>query len=72
MKEKELERMTFSITKGVEPSGAQIVTYPIDTLYGELGKRDRKKLIKDVKRVYKFATGRELSGEVIRREYDFI
>lgn len=72
MKDKELERMTFSITKGVEPNGRQIVTYPIDTLYAELGKRGKKKLIKDVKKVYKFATGKELDGEIIRSEYEFL
>ena len=67
---KTLSRMTFSITKGVEPGREQIKTYPIDVLYETLGKRGKRKLEKDVKKVYKFATGRELTGEIIRREYD--
>ena len=72
MNGKELEKVTFSITKGVEPNGKQVTTYPIDTLHKSLCECERAKLEKDVKKVYKFATGRELEGEVIRREYEFI
>jgi len=71
MKGAEIEKITFSITKGVEPRGKQIVTYPVDILYSMLKGSAKKKLIKDVKKVYKFAVGKELEGEVIRREYDF-
>ena len=72
MNGKELERLTFSITKGVEPKGKQVVTYPVDVLYGSICDCEKKQLKEDVKKVYKFATGRELEGEIIRREYDFI
>lgn len=67
----ELEKLTFSITKGVEPHGKQIKVYPIDELWKTLGKRGKRKLEKEVKKVYNFATGKELSGEIIRSEYDF-
>ena len=68
---KRIEKITFSILKGVEKSGTQISSRPIDELYAATkSKREKRKLEKHVRQVYKYVTERELEGEIIRREYD--
>lgn len=68
--EKKLSKVTFSILKGVEKRGKQLVSWPVDVLYNELvNPKEKIKLEKDVKQVYKYVTGKDLSDDIIRREY---
>ena len=64
-----VEKVTFSILKAVEKKGEQLVSWPVDELYEILGKKDRAKLEKDVKQVLKYVTGKDITENVIQREY---
>ncbi|MBE6883313.1 MAG: CapA family protein [Ruminococcaceae bacterium] len=67
---KQLESVTFSILKAVQKGRGAITTWPIDVLYKTLKtERERKLLEKQVKQIYRYAAGKELTGEVIRKEY---
>ncbi len=68
---KELKKVTFSILKAVEKKGKQMVSWPVDELYKELkSEKEKEKLIGHVRQVYKYATGKDITGDVIRKEYD--
>ena len=70
LEDKKLEKVTFSILKGVEKKGTQLVSWPVDELYRSLkSKKEKEKLEKDVRQVYRYVTGKEMDGEVIRKEY---
>ncbi len=70
MNGKEIEKTTFSIIKGVQKKGEKLVSWPVDELYKTLNKeKDKKKLENDVRTVYRFAFGKEIEGEVFRKEY---
>lgn len=68
---KKLSKVTFSILRGVEKRGEQIVSWPIDSLYAETkSKKEKRRIEKCVRQVYKYVTCRDLEGDVIRREYE--
>ncbi len=68
---KKLSKVTFSILKGVEKKGTQIVSWPVDELYRETKSKKEKRLLeKHVRQVYKYVMGKDIEGEVFRREYD--
>ena len=68
---KKLQRVSFSILRGVEKKGEQIVSWPCDELYAKTkSKKEKKRLEKCVRQVYRYVTGKEIEGEPIRREYD--
>ena len=68
---KKLEKVTFSILKGVEKKGTQLVSWPVDELYRTLKTEKEKALLKrHVCQVYEYVTGKIPVGEVIRREYE--
>lgn len=70
LEDKKLEKVTFSILKGVEKKGSQLVSWPVDELYKNLKtEKEKEQLIKDVRQVYGYVTGKEPEGEVIRKEY---
>jgi len=71
MNGKEIEKTTFSIIKGVQKKGENLVSWRVDELYKTLTKeKDKKKLENDVRTVYRFAMGKEIEGEVFKKEYD--
>ena len=71
IEDKKIEKITFSILKGVEKRGTQISSWPIDELYKSTkSKSEKRKLEKHVRQVYKYVTEREIEGEIIRREYE--
>lgn len=68
--DKKISKVTFSILKGVEKRGKQLVSWPVDELYKELkNEKQKKELEAHVKQVYKYVTGKDLSGDIICREY---
>lgn len=70
MNGKEIEKTTFSIIKGVQKKGEKLVSWPVDELYKTLtNEKDKKKLEKDVRQVYKYAMGKDIEGEVFQKEY---
>lgn len=70
IEDKKISKVTFSILKAVEKRGKQLVSWPVDELYKELkSEKQKKELEEHVKQVYKYTTQKELTGEIIRREY---
>lgn len=70
MNGKEIEKTTFSIIKGVQKKGEKLVSWPVDQLYNTLtNEKDKKKLENDVRQVYKYAMGKDIEGDVFRKEY---
>ncbi len=70
VEDRKIQKVTFSILLNHAVPGSQISGYPVDELYQTLKTaEERKKLEKEVKRVYGIVAGRMLKGEVIRREY---
>ena len=66
---KKLERVTYSILKAVQ-KGKEIITWTVDELYTSLKtEKEKKELENEVKQIYKFATGNEITDEIIKREY---
>ncbi len=70
VEEGKIVKTTFSIIKGVEKKGEQLVSYPVDVLYEKKG-TDKKQLEEDVKVIYKQFLCKELTEEIIRKEYPF-
>ena len=71
MENKKIEKVTFSILKGIEKKGEQISSWPVDELYANTkSKRQKRKLEKHIRQVYKYVTEKDIEGEIVRREYD--
>lgn len=71
VEEKKIEKVTFSMMKNCIMSDGQIASCPIDELYANLkSEKEKKQLKKDVCHLYGRITGKILTGEVIRREYE--
>ncbi len=64
-----IQKVTFSIIANVW-KGRGIAGCPVDVLCSRLQGRKRKKLEEDVRYTYKVVTGRDLTGEVFRHEYE--
>ncbi len=70
IEDKKIEKVTFSILKAVEKRKKLLVSWPVDELYDELKtQKEKDKLKKDVAKVYKYVTGKEPTGDIIKREY---
>ena len=70
---KELQKITFSLTKAVEKKGGKMVVWPVDALYDALkSQKEKARLMKEVKTVYRFFTTEELTDDPIRREYPLV
>lgn len=68
---RKIVKTTFSILKGVQKRGEQLVSWPVDRLYAQLdSEREKKKLERDVRKVYTIITKTGLEGQVFRREYE--
>ncbi len=68
-----IEKTTFTIAKAVQERGKQIVNWPVDELYASLkSKRAKKKLLNDIRQVYRYATDSELPEGEILREYPLV
>lgn len=71
IEDKKIVRTTFSLVKAVQKKGEQLVSWPVDVLYANLmTEKERKALEADVRKMYQIVTEKELSGEVIAREYE--
>jgi len=71
VEDKKIVRTTFSILKGVQKKGRQLVSWPVDKLYASLtSEKEREDLEYDVRKVYTIITKRNLEGDVFRKEYD--
>ena len=67
---KKLEKVTFSILKAIEKRGKMIVSWPVDELYETLKtQKEKDELIKHIKQVYKYVTGKDITENIVRREY---
>lgn len=65
-----IEKVTYSILKAVETRGNLLVSWPVDELYKTLNtQKERDLLMKDVRQVLGYVTGKEPEGEVIQKEY---
>jgi poly-gamma-glutamate synthesis protein (capsule biosynthesis protein) len=65
-----VDKVTFSITKAVKKGKKQIVTWPVDVLYGSLkSKRQQENLKNEVKQILAVVTGKEYAGNIIQKEY---
>ena len=68
---KEVVKTTFSIIKGVQKKGEKLISWRVDELYNSLtSEKTKKKLEADVRQAYKYAMGKDIEGEVFRKEYD--
>ena len=68
---KTLAKKAFSIIVGVEKKGKLLTSYPVDVLYTKTtSKKEKTKIEKNVKTIYKVFTGKNLEGEIIQKEYD--
>ena len=64
-------KVTFSMLKNYVSRDGQIASYPVDRLYGTLSSdKEKKKLEKDIRHLYGRITGKPLTGELIRKEYE--
>jgi len=66
----DIEQVTFSVLKIVETKGKMLTVYPTDELYQKLSNEyQKKKLLREVRRIYKVVTGTEADSILIQREY---
>ena len=66
-----IAKVTFSMMKNYVGRDGQISSYPVDRLYPTLTKeKEKKKLEKDIRHLYGRITGKPLTGEMIRKEYE--
>ena len=62
IEDKKIVRTTFSVLKIIEPKGKMLTVWPIDML--------AKPNEEDIKKLFKAVTGNELSGKIVRHEYE--
>ena len=64
-------KTTFSILKGVQKKGKQLVSWPVDKLYASLKtQKEKDDLEYDVRKVYTIITKASLQGDAFRKEYE--
>ena len=65
-----VEKVTFSIIKGVYQPGEQQVAWPVDELYEHLTcEEERRNLRMDAERIYRILMGKPLPEGPLQREY---
>ena len=69
IEEKKLQKLTFSIIANVW-EGKGIAGCPVDVRSKQVSGKKLQKLEEDVRYVYQIVTGKELTGEVFRHEYE--
>ncbi len=70
IKDKKVEKTTFSIIKMVEDEDHPMRSIPVDVLYGMLEDEESKaKLVADVAAIYNRVAGKTLLTDVIQKEY---
>lgn len=71
VKDGKIQKVTFSMMKNHKGPDGQIASWPVDLLYSTLGSdAERKALQKEIKHLYGRITGRALTGDIVREEYD--
>lgn len=63
--------ITFSVLKMIEIKNKPLEVWPIDILYERLSSEEKKQLTEDVKRIYKRITGKSITSQIIRKEYEY-
>ena len=73
IEDKKIQKITFSMLQDYEKRGTQVSGYPVDALYAALtSEKEKKQLEKDVTKLYGIVTGKVLTGDIIRHEYDLV
>ena len=68
---RKIAKVTFSMMKNHTGRDGQIFSYPVDRLYATLtSEKDKKKLEKEIRHLYGRVTGKPLTGELVRKEYE--
>ena len=71
VEDKKIVKTTFSILKGLQKKGKQLVSWPVDKLYATLtDEKEKAQLEYDVRKTYTIITKTSLEGEVFRKEYE--
>ena len=67
--DKKIEKLTFSILSARREQGG-VAPWPVDLLAPTLRGKKRRELEDCVRQIYKTVTGKDLTGDLIRKEYD--
>jgi len=68
---KKIVKTTFSAILNYEKRGSQVSGYPVDALYAATtDPKEKARLEKDIMKLYGTVTGKVLTGEIIRKEYE--
>lgn len=70
IEDKQIARTTFSILKAVQKRGEALVSWPVDALYATLSEKQQKLLEKDVRKLHRIVTDRDLGEEWLLKEYE--
>ena len=62
IEERQIVRTAFSILKMVEEKGKMLTVWPVDKL--------KEPCKEDIRRIYRTVTGKDLTGETVRHEYE--
>ncbi len=69
IEDKKIQKTTFSILKIVEEKGKMLMVWPVDTYYDECSEKKKREVEAHSKQIYHTVTGRNLTGQIIRKEY---
>ena len=73
VQEQKIQKVTWTPILNYEKRGTTVSAYPVYDYYQTLKKeKDKVKLEADMKKLYGIVTGRVLTGEVFRKEYDLL
>ena len=70
VEDKRIVRVSCSMLRNHVDRDGQICSYPVDELYAVLPAKEKKKLEEEILHLYGRITGRVLTGQIVRREYD--
>lgn len=70
VEDKRIVRASCSMMRNHVDRNGQICSYPVDELYATLPPKEKQKLERDILHLYGRITGRVLTGQIVRREYD--
>ena len=71
IEDKKIVKTTFSAILNYEKKGTQVSGYPVDALYAATtDPKEKQRLEKDIMKLYGTVTGKVLTGEIIRKEYE--
>ncbi len=66
-----IQKVTFSMLQNYEKRRTQVSGYPVDALYAALPEgKEKRQLEKDIQKLYGIVTGKVLTGDLVRHEYE--